>query len=869
MIKCIVALCTCCITNLAVFAQDAFVDSLQQSVKTARNDSAKTEAILALGDYYYLNSRLNDDAVVVLLRQAIDLSEKHGRYQQQAGALLRLGKLLFKGNFGHRDAAKARAATEEALSISRRQHLFSLEPDILLSLSNQVADNSDSARLLIAQAFGVAAQHGLAEAMVNVLRAKARTFGNENPDSTRRYLDAAIMQSIAAATPEAEVYALTDLAKFFSGRGKADSAIYSMQHALQVARKYGLVGSQRTILLTLMSSERGYFVKDSLLPYYLESLALARNFGRDSLVPMSVYAQSSQDIGNSSTALSTYLDLLHVNQVLKDSAEIANALYGVALAYQNTKDYDQSVSYLRQTFTYGNSNPFINMFAHVDMAKDFLYLKKPDSARNYAEAAYRLAVDFYGSEPAVYGGVLDDLGNVYFSLNNDSLALNYLRRAFYDFTHTNVEFLNYAATTMGLANYFSKAGITDSSVYYARLCLQTAADKGFLTYVTESATLLAAYYKGRKQPDSAFLYQQMGYEAYRKLYNDESAREFQNMSFGEQQREQAIAIAKKDAVYQIRYRLRVYGLLTGLLVAILIVAIIYRNSRQQRRSFELLKKQKQEIDVQKAKLESSLSELQLTQSQLIQSEKMASLGELTAGIAHEIQNPLNFVNNFSEVNMELVDELQAELKQGNTDAALPIANDIKENEIKINHHGKRADGIVKGMLQHSRTSNTDTAVPADINKMADEYLRLSYHGLRAKDKQFNAGIKSDLDDTIGEIMIVPQDLGRVLLNLYNNAFYAVSEKAKQHPKDFHPLVEVSTRKLDQTVEIRVKDNGNGIPRKVLDKIFQPFFTTKPTGLGTGLGLSLSYDIIRAHRGDIRVETIEGTGSEFIIKLPLS
>jgi signal transduction histidine kinase len=244
---------------------------------------------------------------------------------------------------------------------------------------------------------------------------------------------------------------------------------------------------------------------------------------------------------------------------------------------------------------------------------------------------------------------------------------------------------------------------------------------------------------------------------------------------------------------------------------------------------------------------------------------MASLGELTAGIAHEIQNPLNFVNNFSEVNKELLIEMKDEMNKGNLEEAHAIAKDIIDNEEKINHHGRRADAIVKGMLQHSRSSS-GVKEPTDINALADEYLRLSYHGLRAKDKSFNATIKTDFDETIGNINIVPQDIGRVVLNLINNAFYVVDEKKRQNKNGYEPTVSVSTKRNNDKVEISVKDNGNGVPQKVLDKIFQPFFTTKPTGQGTGLGLSLSYDIVKAHGGEIKVNTNEGEGTEFIITI---
>ena len=286
----------------------------------------------------------------------------------------------------------------------------------------------------------------------------------------------------------------------------------------------------------------------------------------------------------------------------------------------------------------------------------------------------------------------------------------------------------------------------------------------------------------------------------------------------------------------------------------------------------------QKVTERTLELEQSMETLKSTQSQLIQSEKMASLGELTAGIAHEIQNPLNFVNNFSEVNNELIEEVKSQKSKLTNEEMDDLLNDIFQNNEKINHHGKRADAIVKGMLQHSKSSS-GVKEPTDINALCDEYLRLSYHGIRAKDKLFNATMKTDFDEGIGNINIIPQDIGRAVLNLINNAFYAVDEKKKSpHPlkggEEYEPLVTVSTKRLGSPptggdggkIEIGVVDNGNGIPQKVVDKIFQPFFTTKPTGQGTGLGLSLSYDIIKAHGGEIKVNTKEGEGSEFIIQL---
>ncbi len=289
-------------------------------------------------------------------------------------------------------------------------------------------------------------------------------------------------------------------------------------------------------------------------------------------------------------------------------------------------------------------------------------------------------------------------------------------------------------------------------------------------------------------------------------------------------------------------------------------------------TIEELEQKRKAIEETNSALQKSLEELKAAQAQLIQSEKMASLGELTAGIAHEIQNPLNFVNNFSDVSTELVDEMNQEIDKGNLEDAKQIAQDLRQNLEKINHHGKRAGDIVKGMLQHSRTSNGQKEL-TDINALADEYLRLAYHGLRAKDKSFNAATKTDYDDSIGLIKVIPQDIGRVVLNLITNAFYAAPLPPEGGFKDpdykHEPTIWVSTKKDGDKIQVSVRDNGPGIPQKILDKIFQPFFTTKPTGQGTGLGLSLSYDIVKAHGGELKVETKEGEGSTFIIHLPIN
>jgi signal transduction histidine kinase len=315
------------------------------------------------------------------------------------------------------------------------------------------------------------------------------------------------------------------------------------------------------------------------------------------------------------------------------------------------------------------------------------------------------------------------------------------------------------------------------------------------------------------------------------------------------------------------------GIWLGFFIAMIAGYFFERTNRKLFVQNMLIKKQQQELVEERNRLKESLEKLKTTQTQLIQSEKMASLGELTAGIAHEIQNPLNFVNNFSEVSLELVEEIKEELGKVNLPQQeklyiLELLVDLSQNQEKITHHGKRADNIVKGMLQHSRTSSGEKQ-HTDINALVDEYLRLSYHGLRAKDKDFNANLVTYFDPSMDKVAVVPQEVGRVLLNLFNNAFYAVSQKKANLNGKYQPEVSVSTKAIYDKVEIKVKDNGTGIPDDVKQKIFQPFFTTKPTGEGTGLGLSLSYDIItKGHAGVLKVDTQEGEFCEFIISLPI-
>ncbi len=499
------------------------------------------------------------------------------------------------------------------------------------------------------------------------------------------------------------------------------------------------------------------------------------------------------------------------------------------------------------------------MMADMNLGRSFMTIDLLDSALNCEKEAERLALQ---------SGFIKYLGQVYSTTGNTYLKKNDTAQAkkYYYLGIQMAQDQNNLSSLSGnyypLTKIFLAERLMDSALMYAKKNLETIQQLGSVTgYFVNLGTVYENIYLGyqlKGQQDSIFKYLQLTLVNKDSIYKIriKSLTEFQNLTFKEQLRLQNLE--KEKSLYQ--SRVKMYGLIAGVGIFLLIALILYRNTRRQRKTNK--------------ELETSLADLKATQSQLVQSEKMASLGELTAGIAHEIQNPLNFVNNFSEVNTELIDEMLEQLAIDNKQQAIEIANDIKENEHKINHHGKRADSIVKGMLQHSRNSSGQKE-PTDINVLADECMRLSYHGLRAKDKSFNAKTETDFDNNLPKINIAPQDIGRVIINLLTNAFYSVMQKKKTAPPppeggiQYEPSVSVSTQKLENKVVIKIRDNGNGVPQKVMDKIFQPFFTTKPVGEGTGLGLSMSYEIIKkGHGGELKVETKEGEFAEFIIILPV-
>ena len=607
------------------------------------------------------------------------------------------------------------------------------------------------------------------------------------------------------------------------------------------------------------SNRISFFNPDSGMVLAEKALSLARDihYRKGEADALNVYGEAYHFLGDYAQALKIQFEALQVNREMKDSFGVAETLGFMGIVYNELGQYRQALQSLMPAVKIfqQSTGAYKGSFELSNIGDAYYYLGFQDSALYYQRKAFSAFIQS-PSEPHLKSFILNHMGDIYARIGKNDSALKFYTEAIRNSLLANDK-LNATMAQYKIADIDKSTHQYDSAFYYAHNALTDAQSVHSRLHVLRASDLLASLYYENRNSDSAFFYLKMAVAMRDSLYGPEKLRQLQLLMLDEQQKQETILRQQE----QFRNRIKFAALISGLFIFLLLAFLLWRNNQHKKKSNISLQEEKH-------KVEQAYEELKSTQAQLIQREKMASLGELTAGIAHEIQNPLNFVNNFSEVNAELVDELQSELKSGNTEEAIVISNDIKANEEKINHHGKRADAIVKGMLQHSRTS-TGTKEATDPNTLADENLRLTYYGIRGKDSSFNATLNTDFDNAIGKINIIPQDIGRVLLNLYNNAFYAVDEKAKQQPDGYTPMVSVSSKKVGGNVILTVKDNGNGIPQKVIDKIFQPFFTTKPTGEGTGLGLSLSYDIIKAHGGQIRVETKEGEGSEFIIDLPAS
>ncbi len=637
------------------------------------------------------------------------------------------------------------------------------------------------------------------------------------------------------------VTAAVDSVKYIAGKylydyyeeGNRDSALYYAQQELMLARKHNEKLAEAYYLDNTAYQLIGLGKYAEGLQLVLEVFKIVENPENDRQAGWKLFTQPFN--GN--------------NRLLV----LAYTHHMFAILMRETQNSEQEIIHYKEARKIASEigHPVRQMLASMNLGRSYMTINQLDTALYYEKEAEQMTLK--SGFKKYLGQVYLTLGNIYFEKNDLPKTLQYYQKSMIvSKDENNLNGLN--NSYFYLAKYFLATGEKDSALYYSMKSLETTKQLGIVRWfrvnlgtVYENVYLA---YKMKNQTDSILKYQELTLVVKDSLYKSriKNLTAFQAVTLNEQLRLQNV---EKDKIaYQ--NKIRTYLFLAGIGVLLLLAGIFYRNNLQKRKANTVLEK--------------TLSNLKSTQSQLIQSEKMASLGELTAGIAHEIQNPLNFVNNFSEVSNELIDEMNEELNKGDIEEAKAISSDIKQNLEKINHHGRRADAIVKGMLQHSRSS-TGQKEPTDINALCDEYLRLSYHGLRAKDKSFNADFKTDFDESIGKINIIPQDIGRVIMNLLTNAFYAVEERRKLQDAGYKSLVKLSTRKIADKIEISVEDNGNGIPVKVLDKIFQPFFTTKPTGQGTGLGLSLSYDIVKAHGGELKVETKEGEGTTFIVQLP--
>ena len=600
------------------------------------------------------------------------------------------------------------------------------------------------------------------------------------------------------------------------------------------------------------------------------SLAQKNNYPAGEIAALSFMSLTLGQVGNLSKAVEIGFKALQIAKSNNLDSLTGAALNSIGELYIVLKDYPKALNYFQRQKKLHEKRKVSQGFAYAmyDIGNVFEETNQLDSAKYYEEQALECFRSMNYEEPLVY----KTLGNIEMKLGNLSKALSYYQQSL-QIAIQNNEHRASASAYNKIASFYKFVNKPDSGIYYARKSLEETELTFHKKTILEAVTLLSEFYE-QKDTKEALRYLKIANTYKDSLFSTGNIQNIQALFDKEEEHQKEIEAA------QIKYRdqLKQYAFIAGLGILLLIASILYRNNRQKQKANKIL--------------EATLTNLRATQSQLIQSEKMASLGELTASIAHEIQNPLNFVNNFSELNKELVQEAKSDLTKGDIEEATAILNDLESNSEKINHHGKRAADIVKGMLQHSQSSSGNKE-PTDINVLADEYLRLAYHGLRAKDKSFNVTMKTDFDESIGKINIIPQEIGRVILNLINNAFYAVNDRAytqqlRTNNKPYEPTVTVSTKKLSDKIEIRVKDNGNGMPASIKEKIFQPFFTTKPTGQGTGLGLSLAYDIVKAHDGtitvnskfgppggELKVDTPPaglvgkgGEGSEFIIQLPI-
>ncbi len=629
--------------------------------------------------------------------------------------------------------------------------------------------------------------------------------------------------------------------------------IDSLKQALRVTT----VDTSRVNLLVELSKQYYLEKPDSGFVYASQALAIAKRTSdkKGEVHALTQVGYSIWLMGNLPTALQTFVSSEKMAVEINDQWSIARNYDGMSCIYATEGEFKTAINYAHKSEAiFSEIKDYQNVVDELmDITGFYAVGGNLDTTLAVGKKALALAVKI--NETRWRSQILTAIGDAYFTHHKTKLGLAYLYEGL-AFAELHKLPYNLTSAYYPLELAYRTLGNRDSCIYFAKKEFEVAQKASFYLEMAQSSDILAGQYYGIDDREAARYYK-ITTTIKDSLFNADKAKQVLIINIAEQQR----ATDLKTAAIAYQSKLKLWGVLIALVLVVTILLVVWRNNKKQQAANKILGSQKQQI-------QNTLQELKSTQTQLIQSEKMASLGELTAGIAHEIQNPLNFVNNFSDISRELMEELNEELDKGDTKEAKAISMDVIENLGKITHHGKRADAIVKGMLQHSQ-SGSGTKEPTNINVLADEYLRLSYHGLRSKDKSFNAELVTHFDGKLPNVNVIPQDIGRVLLNLFNNAFYAVNQKQKTAGDDYKPEVSVATSWANGQVIIKVKDNGTGIPDAIKEKIMQPFFTTKPTGEGTGLGLSLTYDmVVKGHAGTIEVNTKEGAFTEFVITLPI-
>jgi signal transduction histidine kinase len=665
-----------------------------------------------------------------------------------------------------------------------------------------------------------------------------------------KFAEEALYISQKIGYTKGEGYALVSIARAQAQSVGKDGALIMLDKADSIANTTRNTDLHIKVLSARSLCWRAYDNKKSL-DYSLQAEAQALKFGERGLLSrmeMNIGQIYANAFNNYSKGLEYELRAINSAEASGNPLNKPDPWSVIAYIYSYMGDYNKAIVYAQKILDINKQlgSPYVQWEGTMLMALVLSYQKKYVASNAYYKEMLSLDTTVSSSELTQ-----SNIAENYMNVDSLDTALAYafpsLATAKKIHDDEGVAFIDAI-----IAQVYVKKNMPDSAIAYAKEGLTIARRVGSLDFMSSNAKALTNAFLLKKDYKNAFDNSVLAHNYSDSALNNDVKNKTASLeyNFNLEKKQNEIQLLDQQKKSQQGFLIAV----SVVLLLIMVSAIILLRSNQL--------KQKA-----KTKIERAYSELKAMQAQLIQSEKMASLGELTAGIAHEIQNPLNFVNNFSELNAELMQEMEHEFKSGNATDAFALAETIKQNIDKVNEHGKRAGAIVKSMLQHSRTSGGQKEL-VDINALADEYLRLSYQGFKSRNESFDATIRSNFDVAVGSINIIPADLGRVLINIYNNAFYAVAEKKRKQPHEYEPVVTVSTKREGDIIKISTQDNGTGIPDNICQKIFQPFFTTKPTGQGTGLGLSLSYDIIKANGGEIKVTSEDGKGSEFTVCLPL-